>query len=93
MLCSKCNKQPAILFFQKNNDKEELKGLCYDCAKEQGIDPIETLAHQSDLLSKDTVNLENMKKQFENIFKDFTENINLEDLSKIDGAITLGTEA
>ena len=33
-----------------------------------------------------------MKKQFENIFKDFAENISLDDINKIDGAFTFGTD-
>ena len=92
MLCSKCNKNPAIIFFEKDNGKKELEGLCFDCAKEQGIDPLETLARQNDILSKDKVNMDEMKKQFETIFKDLAENINLEDISKIDGAFTFGPE-
>ncbi len=92
MLCSKCHKNPAILFFEKDPNTKELEGLCYNCAKEQGINPTETLARQNDILSKDVTNIDDMKKQFENIFKDFAENISLEDLGKIDGAITFGTE-
>ena len=90
MLCSKCNKNPAVIFFEKDNDNKKLEGLCFDCAKAQGIDPIETLARQNDILSKDKVNMEEMRKQFETIFKDLAENINLEDISKIDGAFTFG---
>ena len=92
MLCSKCNKNPAVIFFEKDNDNKKLEGLCFDCAKAQGIDPIETLARQNDILSKDKVNMEEMRKQFETIFKDLAENINLEDISKIDGAFTFGPE-
>ena len=36
--------------------------------------------------------MEEMKKQFENIFKDFAENISLDDINKIDGAFTFGTD-
>ena len=92
MLCSKCHKNPAVLFFEKDPNSKELEGLCFNCAKEQGIDPVDTLARQNDILSKGTVNIDEMKKQFETMFKDFAENINLEDLGKLDGAITFGTE-
>ena len=54
MLCSKCKKNPAILFFEKNDGKGEdkkLEGLCYNCAKKQGIDPLETLYSQNIILS------------------------------------------
>ena len=38
MLCSECNKNPAILFYKKiENGKESLEGYCYDCAKKKGI--------------------------------------------------------
>ena len=89
MLCSKCNQNPAILFYKKiENKKESMEGYCYDCAKKEGINPNEVLAKQNDILSKDKVNLNNMTKQFESIFKDLAENINLEDIENIEGAIT-----
>ena len=89
MLCSECNQNPAILFYKKiENGKEALEGYCYDCAKKKGINPNEVLAKQNDILSKDKVNLSDMTKQFESIFKDLAENINLEDIENIEGAIT-----
>ncbi len=89
MLCSECNKNPAILFYKKiENGKESLEGYCYECANKKGINPIETLAKQNDILSKDKININDMTKQFETIFKDLAENINLEDIENIDGAIT-----
>ena len=89
MLCSECNKNPAILFYKKIEDgKESLEGYCYNCAKAKGINPNEVLYRQNEILSKDTVNLNDMTKQFETIFKDLAENINLEDIENIEGAIT-----
>ena len=89
MLCAECNQNPAILFYKKiENGKESMEGYCYDCAKKKGINPNEVLAKQTDILSKDKVNLTDMTKQFESIFKDLAENINLEDIENIDGAIT-----
>ena len=89
MLCSECNKNPAILFYKKiENGKESLEGYCYNCAKAKGINPNEVLYRQNEILSKDNVNLNDMTKQFETIFKDLAENINLEDIENIDGAIT-----
>ena len=89
MLCSECNKNPAILFYKKiENGKESLEGYCYDCAKSKGINPNEVLYKQNEILSKDSVNLNDMTKQFETIFKDLAENINLEDIENIEGAIT-----
>ena len=89
MLCSECNENPAILFYKKiENGKESMEGYCYDCAKKKGINPNEVLAHQNDILSNDKINLSDMTKQFESIFKDLAENINLEDIENIEGAIT-----
>ena len=91
MLCSDCKKNAAILFFNKvENGKETMEGLCYDCAQKRGINPLDVLAKQQDALHKNNINMNDMSKQFENIFKDLAENINLEDIANIDGAITFG---
>ena len=88
MLCSECNKNPAIIFYKKiENGKESMEGYCFDCAKKKGIDPNEVLSNQNDLLFKNKTNLADMTKQFENIFKDLAENMNLEDIENIEGAI------
>ena len=93
MLCSECNKNPAILFYKKIEDgKESLEGYCYDCAKKKGINPLDVLSKQSDLLNKDKINLNDMSKQLETVFKDLAENINLEDIENMDGAITFNTQ-
>ena len=73
MLCSKCNKNTAIIFIDKvENGKSSLEGLCYDCAKKQGINPLDVLAKQNSILSNDKADLSQMSKQFENILKDLT---------------------
>ena len=93
MLCSECNKNPAILFYKKiENGKESMEGYCYDCAKKKGINPNEVLAKQNAILSNDKINLSDMTEQFESIFKDLAENINLEDIENIEGAITFNTQ-
>lgn len=93
MLCSECNENPAILFYKKiENGKESLEGYCYNCAKKKGINPTEVLADQNNILSGDKVNLNDMTKQFETIFKDLAENINLEDIQNIEGAITFESD-
>ena len=93
MLCSECKKNAAILFYNKvENGKETMEGLCYDCAKKKGINPLDVLSKQSDLLNKDKINLNDMSKQLETVFKDLAENINLEDIENMDGAITFNTQ-
>ena len=91
MMCSECKKNPAILFYEKiDNGKSTMEGLCYDCAKKRGINATEVLSRQQDVLAKDKINLADMNKQLETIFKDFAENLDLKDLENIDGAITFG---
>ncbi len=91
MICSECNKNPAVIFYEKTDDgKKTLAGLCYDCAKKKGIDATEVLAKQQDILSKDKINLNDMNKQLESIFKDLAENIDINNLENIEGAITFG---
>ena len=71
MLCSSCNKNVAVIFINKvENGKASLEGLCYNCAKEKGINPLEVLAKQANL-SDD--NLEDMSKQLEEIFNDISD--------------------
>ena len=91
MICSECNKNPAVIFYEKTDDgKKTLAGLCYDCAKKKGIYATEVLARQQDILSKDKINLNDMNKQLESIFKDLAENIDINNLENIEGAITFG---
>ena len=73
MLCSICKKNTAVIFINKiEDDKNSVEGLCYSCAKEKGINPLEVLAKQSNLSEEE---LNDMSSQLENIFNDITENI------------------
>lgn len=88
MLCSVCNKNTAVVFINKQSDDgtPKLEGLCYECAKKKGINPIDTLIKQSNLTESD---LEDMSRQFEDMFKDMSDNfegINPEDLNLDDNA-------
>ncbi len=82
MLCSQCHKNNAVVFINKQdeNGKPTLEGLCYDCAKKRGINPLDTLMKQANL-SEDDVN--NMTKQIESMFKDMSENMNFSDLPEM----------
>ncbi len=78
MICSVCNKNTAVVFLNKvENGKKTMEGLCYNCAKERGINPLEVLAKNANISNEE---LEDMSAQFEDILKDFSENINLEAL-------------
>lgn len=92
MLCSNCHKNMAVIFTKKiDGDKSSMEGLCYNCAKEKGINPLEVLAKQANLSEEE---LNDMSKQFENLFDDLSESIDIDELSSEDmesGGIPLGS--
>ena len=93
MLCSICHKNMAVIFTKKiEDDKSSMEGLCYNCAKEKGINPLEILAKQANLSEEE---LNDMSKQFENLFDDLSENLNIDELSEEEiaenGGIPLGS--
>ena len=67
-----------------------MEGLCYECAKKQGINPLDALAKQANLSDSD---LENMSMQFESMFNDMSENpdLNFEDSENSDNSNSLGS--
>ena len=79
MLCSNCNKNTAVIFINKQMPDNTFKseGLCYECAKKRGINPLEAMKNQANISEED---LENMKSQLENVFKDMSENMNMDEL-------------
>lgn len=82
MLCSICNKNTAVVFVNKpsSDGNSKLEGLCYECAKKKGINPIDTLVKQANLSESD---IEDMTRQFEDMFKDISgslDDVNPEDL-------------
>ena len=81
MLCSICNKKPAVVFVNKQdeNGNSKVVGYCADCAKEKGINPMEALLKQTNLSEKD---LTNMTKQIENIVNNMAENMDMDSLSE-----------
>ena len=82
MLCSRCNKNTAVVFVNRldDNKQQQMEGLCYNCAKELGINPLEALAKQANLSQTD---LEDMTTQFETMFKDISENMSEDELNTI----------
>ena len=78
MICSNCNENVAVVFInKKENGKNVTEGLCYKCAKEMGFNPLELLAKQANLSDE---NIEDMSKQFEDIFNDISDNLDNQDL-------------
>ena len=90
MLCSNCHKNMAVIFTKKiDGNKSSMEGLCYNCAKEKGINPLEVLAKQANL-SEDELN--DISNQFENVFEDLSNNIEeLDTNSAENGGIPLGS--
>ena len=85
MICSDCKKNPATIFINKiENGVSTMEGLCHDCAKKRGLDVPEAQNKQS-TPSQNNIDMTNMSKQLESLFKDLSANLNnIEDLEKID---------
>ena len=93
MLCSVCHKNMAVIFTKKiDGDKTSTEGLCYNCAKEKGINPLEILAKQANLSENE---LNDMSKQFEDIFEDLSQNLNIDEIDpesiSSEGGVPLGS--
>ena len=74
MLCSMCKKNTAVIFINKQGagGKAEVEGLCYECAKKKGINPIDTMAKQANLSDKDIQDLSN---KLDTMFKNLSDNM------------------
>ncbi len=92
MLCSVCHKNTAVIFTKKIDGNEtSTEGLCYKCAKERGINPVDLLVKQANL-SEDEI--KDLTSQLEGLFGDIAEDMeddpyNLEDSPK--SGIPLGS--
>ena len=82
MLCSFCNKNQAVIFINKQMPDNTFshEGLCYECAKKKGINPLEALAKEANLSEED---LKNMSDQLENMFQDMSSDINMDELMEM----------
>lgn len=70
MLCSVCKKNMAVVFIN-SLDKEgkstgKVKGLCLECAKKQGIDPLSNIVKEISNMSEEE--MEEMSNQFSDMF-------------------------
>ena len=76
MLCSICKTNTAVIFINKRdeNGKADVEGLCYECAKKNGINPIDAMAKQANLSDKDIKDLSNkLDKMFQNLSVNLSE--------------------
>ncbi len=67
MLCSRCQKNVAVVFINKfENGKQVSEGLCLTCAKELGIKPLEQMMTQMGITESDLDELNNEMGEFLN---------------------------
>ncbi|MBP3284310.1 MAG: AAA family ATPase [Clostridia bacterium] len=67
MLCSECNQNLAVIFMTKMvNGKQETEGLCFNCAKKRGIDPLNNMLLQSGISEEELENLTGEMEDFLN---------------------------
>jgi len=72
MVCSVCKKNPAVVFVNKiENGKTEVQGLCYNCAKEKGINPLQVLTQNANISEDD---IQELSEQFGNFMNELNEN-------------------
>ena len=82
MLCSVCHKNMAVIFTKKiDGNKNETEGLCYECAKKKGINPLDLLVKQSGLTEEQ---LEDMSNQFETMLGEITDGMNTDELENVE---------
>ncbi len=79
MLCSDCKKNTAVIFINKKgpDNKTEVEGLCYECAKKRGINPIDVMAKQSNLSDKD---IQDITNKLDEMFKNLS--VNMDDIDE-----------
>lgn len=84
MLCSICKKNTAVIFVNQQNSSGETEtiGYCYECAKKQGINPLNTFSNNNSNLSNEDIN--NMTNQLNEMFKDLSSNLSLQGLNPDD---------
>lgn len=70
MLCSVCKKNMAVIFINSLNkdgkSTDKVKGLCLECAKKQGIDPLSNIVKEISNMSEEE--MEEMSNQFSDMF-------------------------
>ena len=76
MLCSVCKKEQAIIFVNEptKDDPKHVTGYCFNCAKEKGIKPLNSVLNNSN------IDLNNVAEQFESIFNNISNNMDLQDM-------------
>ena len=76
MLCSVCKKEEAVIFINSPTKEKpnNVVGYCLNCAKEKGINPLKSVLGNND------VDLKSVAEQFESMFNNLTNNMELSDI-------------
>lgn len=82
MLCSRCKKRPATIFITTNKEADKSQGLCFQCASELGIKPLNTLMSKLGITNED---IENMSEQFDALSEELGDEMDPDNIE--DGAI------
>lgn len=68
MMCSICKENLAVVFITKIvNGKQTQEGLCFSCAKKQGIQPINQILEQTGISDEE---IDDLNKQVGSFFED-----------------------
>jgi len=94
MLCSDCKKNPATIYINKvegdpavgEKVANSVVGLCLDCAKKRGIDPVGSIKNKVQNMSPEE--MEKLSSQFENLFA----NIDMDKLAGMFGNMNVFNE-
>lgn len=83
MLCSICNKNTAVIFINKQmpDNSVATEGLCYECAKKKGVNPLESLTNSANISEED---IKNMTAQLETMFQDMSSNVDMDAMMNIE---------
>jgi len=79
MMCSICKENIAVVFITKIVDgKQTQEGLCFSCARKQGIQPINQIIEQTGISEEE---MEDLNKQMGNLFEDI-------DINNLNGVVS-----
>ena len=79
MICSKCQKRPAVVFVSSNKDDQQPRGYCLVCAKELGIKPVEDIIKKMGISPDD---LEAVQEQMDSIMENMGDMGDLSELAQ-----------
>lgn len=79
MMCSVCKENIAVVFITKIVDgKQNQEGLCFSCARKQGIQPINQIIEQTGISDEE---MEDLNKQMGSLFEDI-------DINNLNGIVS-----